>query len=31
VAELHAKITRAQELLRHQIPGGDLDAIVDRA
>jgi hypothetical protein len=30
-AELHEKITRAQALLRHQIPDGDLAAVVDRA
>jgi hypothetical protein len=29
--DLHAKITRAQALLRHQIPDGDLAAVVDRA
>jgi hypothetical protein len=30
-AELHAKITRAQALLRRQVPDGDLAAVVDRA
>lgn len=30
-AELEAKITRATALLRHQIPTGDLSAIIDRA
>jgi hypothetical protein len=29
--ELHDKIARAQALLRHQIPDGDLAAVVDRA
>jgi hypothetical protein len=29
--ELHEKITRAQGLLRHQIPDGDLGAVFDRA
>jgi hypothetical protein len=28
---LHARITRAQALLRHQIPDGDLAAVFDRA
>jgi hypothetical protein len=30
-AELHDKIVRARALLRHQIPDGDLGAVVDRA
>lgn len=30
-AETHAKLRRAQELLRHQIPGGDAATILDRA
>lgn len=30
-AELEAKISRARALLRHQIPTGDLSAIIDRA
>lgn len=30
-AELHSKIRRAQELLRHQVPSGDLAQIMDRA
>ena len=30
-AETHEKLRRAQELLRHQIPEGDLAAVVDRA
>jgi hypothetical protein len=30
-AELHDKIARAQALLRHRIPDGDLAAVVDRA
>ena len=30
-SELEAKLTRARELLRHQIPSGDLAAIFDRA
>ena len=30
-ADLHDKIVRAQSLLRHQIPDGDLAAIFDRA
>jgi hypothetical protein len=30
-AETHAKLRRAQELLRHQIPDGDLSAVIDRA
>jgi hypothetical protein len=30
-AELHDKITRAQALLRHQVPDGDLAEVVDRA
>jgi len=29
--ELHAKIRRAQAMLRHQIPNGDLAAVFDRA
>jgi hypothetical protein len=28
---LHAKITRAQAMLRHQVPDGDLAAVFDRA
>ncbi|MGH2437168.1 MAG: HNH endonuclease [bacterium] len=30
-AETHAKLLRAQELLRSQIPGGDVGEIIDRA
>ena len=30
-AETHAKLRRAQDLLRHVVPDGDLAAIVDRA
>jgi len=30
-AELHDKIARAQALLRHQVPDGDLAAVFDRA
>jgi hypothetical protein len=30
-AEAHAKLRRAQDLLRHTIPSGDVAAIVDRA
>ena len=30
-AETYEKLRRAQDLLRHQIPDGDLDQIVDRA
>jgi hypothetical protein len=30
-AETHAKLRRAQELLRHQIPDGDPSAVIDRA
>jgi hypothetical protein len=30
-AETHAKLQRAQELLRHQIPDGDPSAVIDRA
>jgi hypothetical protein len=30
-AEIHEKLRRAQDLLRHQIPNGDLAAVFDRA
>jgi len=30
-AETHAKLRRAQDLLRHQIPDGDPSAVIDRA
>src|SRR5262249_18804696 len=30
-AEMHAKLRRAQDLMRHQIPTGDPAAIIDRA
>jgi hypothetical protein len=30
-SELHDKITRAQALLRREVPGGDLAAVIDRA
>jgi hypothetical protein len=30
-AETHAKLRRAQELLRHQIPNGDPSAVIDKA
>ena len=30
-AEAHTKLRRAQDLLRHQVPDGDIAAVVDRA